>query len=142
MVERKALVGGFLRFILSPGSGGRLDDPHNVPPSFPCCRSVFPREPARARLVAEQRGVNQVHPAHLVHVGAKVEPALAEAVRQLADNGDRSLSREIRRAIAEHVERATDPGGSSSPRLALTDHGEGGGFIVRRRPPTASGETP
>jgi hypothetical protein len=40
---------------------------------------------------------------HLVHIGARVEPDLAEAVARLADAGDRSVSREIRRAIREHV---------------------------------------
>jgi hypothetical protein len=43
--------------------------------------------------------------AHLVSLGARVEPDLAAAVRRLADAGDRSVSREIRRAIVEHVER-------------------------------------
>jgi Ribbon-helix-helix protein, copG family len=91
-------------------------------------------------LVAEQQSVNQVNSAHLVHVGAKVEPALAEAVRQLADNGDRSLSREIRRAIAEHVERATDPGALPiPPQRPVVDVGEGGD-PAGRRPPSATGE--
>ena len=79
--------------------------------------------------------MNQVNSAHLVHVGAKVEPALAEAVRQLADSGDRSLSREIRRAIAKHVERATNPGGGfSSFSRPVVDGGEGDGG---GRPPSA-----
>ena len=84
--------------------------------------------------------VNSDNREHLVHVGAKVESALAEAVRQLADNGDRSLSREIRRAIAEHVERATDPGALPiPPQRPVVDVGEGGD-PAGRRPPSATGE--
>jgi hypothetical protein len=49
--------------------------------------------------------VDSVNREYLVHVGAKVEPDLADAVRQLADDGNRSLSREIRAAIAEHVSK-------------------------------------
>jgi predicted transcriptional regulator len=84
--------------------------------------------------------VNSDNREHLVHVGAKVESALAEAVRQLADNGDRSLSREIRRAIAEHVERSTDPGASPPPGRSVVDEGEGGNLAGDRRPPSAQGQ--
>jgi hypothetical protein len=38
-----------------------------------------------------------------VTVAARVPPDLAEAVARLADAGDRSISREIGRAIQEHV---------------------------------------
>ena len=53
---------------------------------------------------------------HLVHVGARVEPALAEAVAQLAREGDRSLSRQIRRALSEHVAQQP-PSVASAPPL-------------------------
>ena len=46
--------------------------------------------------------------AHLVHIGARVEAELAEAVAQLAREGDRSLSRQVRRAIVEHVAARQD----------------------------------
>ena len=42
----------------------------------------------------------------LVQVGARVEPELAAAVAQLADAGDRSVSREIRRALRHHVQHS------------------------------------
>jgi predicted transcriptional regulator len=42
---------------------------------------------------------------HLVHIGARVEPELAAAVTRLAALGDRSVSRQVRRELAEHVER-------------------------------------
>jgi hypothetical protein len=48
--------------------------------------------------VAEEQSVNGENREYLVHVGAKVEPDLADAVRRLADDGNRSLSREIRAA--------------------------------------------
>jgi hypothetical protein len=41
--------------------------------------------------------------ANTVTVAARVEPELAEAMQDLADAGDRSLSREIRRARRSHV---------------------------------------
>ena len=55
--------------------------------------------------LADPPSVNQEHVenAGLVCVGARVEPELALALRQLAEAGDRPLSREIRRALIEHV---------------------------------------
>lgn len=41
----------------------------------------------------------------LVTVGARVEPELAAAIRKLADEGHRNVSREIRRALIAHLER-------------------------------------
>lgn len=38
-----------------------------------------------------------------VTVAARVEPELAAAVARLAEAGDRSFSREVRRALREHV---------------------------------------
>ena len=58
-------------------------------------------------MVAEQQSVHSRNREHLVHVCAKVEPDLADAVRQLADDGNPSLSREIRAAIAEHVKESS-----------------------------------
>jgi hypothetical protein len=51
----------------------------------------------------------------LVQVGSRVEPELAAAVAELADAGDRSVSRQIRRAIREHVQRSEAPGVPPSP---------------------------
>jgi hypothetical protein len=41
----------------------------------------------------------------LVTVGARVEPAIALAIARLADQGHRSVSREIRRALISHLEQ-------------------------------------
>jgi hypothetical protein len=73
--------------------------------------------------------VNSDNREHLVHVGAKVEPNLADAVRQLADDGNRSLSREIRAAIAEHVSKE-----SSAPAAASSFS------AARSAPPLERGE--
>jgi hypothetical protein len=54
---------------------------------------------AAAMLVA----VSKVNPERKVTVAARVAPALADAVRTLADAGDRSTSHEIAAAIAEHI---------------------------------------
>jgi hypothetical protein len=56
---------------------------------------------------------NRVNP-RLVYVGAKVPAEDAEAIAQLADEGDRTVRREIRRAIREHLERSEAAGGTSS----------------------------
>lgn len=45
----------------------------------------------------------------LVCVGARIEPELAAAVARLARDGDRTVSRQIRRAIVEHVATRHDP---------------------------------
>jgi hypothetical protein len=60
---------------------------------------------------------------HLVHVGARVEPALAEAVAQLAREGDRSLSRQVRRALSEHVAQHL-PSVASAPPLGRPEADE------------------
>jgi Ribbon-helix-helix protein, copG family len=44
---------------------------------------------------------------------AHVPLDLAEAVRELADEGERSVSREVTRALREHVETARASKGSS-----------------------------
>jgi hypothetical protein len=46
---------------------------------------------------------NRAHPEYLVPVAAKVPSKLAQAVRDLVDAGDRSVSREVRRALETHV---------------------------------------
>jgi hypothetical protein len=43
---------------------------------------------------------------HLVPISAKVPSELADAVSRLADAGDRSVSREVYRALRSHVERS------------------------------------
>jgi hypothetical protein len=56
--------------------------------------------------------VDTAHREHLVPISAKVPSALAAAVSQLADQGNRTVSREVCGALAEHVRNA----GVSSPR--------------------------
>jgi hypothetical protein len=53
--------------------------------------------------------VSEVNPERKVTVAARVPPELAEAVRTLADAGDRTVSREVFRAIREHVDKANPP---------------------------------
>jgi hypothetical protein len=50
--------------------------------------------------------VSAVNPEHRVTIAARVPPDLAEAVAELADAGDRTVSREVFRAIKSHVERS------------------------------------
>jgi hypothetical protein len=77
---------------------------------------------AAARSVAEQTSVSDerfVNPNRRVSVGARVPPDVAQAVRQLAARGNRSTSREIARAIEEHVTAhdnafSLDDGGGAS----------------------------
>ena len=59
----------------------------------------------------------------LVCVGARIEPELAAAMARLAEDGDRTVSRQIRRGIVEHV------ASSQSPVHAMTA-GEGRGGAV------------
>ena len=42
-------------------------------------------------------------------LASRVPPDLADAVRTLADAGDRTVSREVFRAIREHVDKAVPP---------------------------------
>jgi hypothetical protein len=70
--------------------------------------------------------VSQVNREHLVHVGAKVEPDLADAVRQLADDGNRSLSREIRAAISEHVKESSPAAATTSSAVRSATSAERG----------------
>jgi predicted transcriptional regulator len=46
---------------------------------------------------------NTVHKPHKATVAGRVDPELAEAMRRLADAGNRSLSREVGEAIRRHV---------------------------------------
>jgi predicted transcriptional regulator len=50
-----------------------------------------------------------------VTVAARVPPELARAVAELADVGNRTLSREVASAIAEHVERSASSGSLAEP---------------------------
>src|SRR5215218_1577065 len=59
--------------------------------------------------------VSAVNPEHRVTIAARVPPDLAEAVAELADAGDRTVSREVFRAIKSHVERSA-MGGSLEAR--------------------------
>jgi hypothetical protein len=47
--------------------------------------------------------VSAVNTERKVTVAARVPPALAQEIARLADAGDRTLSREVARAIQEHV---------------------------------------
>jgi hypothetical protein len=53
--------------------------------------------------------VNEVNPERKVTLASRVPPDLADAVRTLADAGDRTVSREVFRAIREHVDKADPP---------------------------------
>lgn len=70
--------------------------------------------------------MNKVNAKPRVTIGARIQPALAEAVARLAEDGDRSVSREIERAVRAHVARS-DAGGSvaSSPPPAVPDERDG-----------------
>ena len=57
-----------------------------------------------------------------VSIAARVPPALAAAVADLAERGNRSVSREVAQAVAEHVKEssamAAAPTSSAAVRLA------------------------
>jgi hypothetical protein len=77
-------------------------------------------------LVAEEQNVssaNEVNRERKVTVAARVPPELAEAVRTLADAGDRTVSREVFRAIREHVDKAGPPSTlvAEAPAAAASD---------------------
>ena len=57
---------------------------------------------------------SEVNQARKVTVAARVEPSLAEAVVALADRGNRSTSREIAAAIAEHVSKESAPAAATT----------------------------
>jgi hypothetical protein len=83
---------------------------------------------------------------HLVHVGAKVQPDLADAVRQLADDGNRSLSREIRAAITEHVKESSTTSADPSAAARSATASERGDARAPRlagiRPSSGAPDTP
>jgi len=61
-----------------------------------------------------------------VIVGARVEHELAQAVAALAAAGDRTISRQIRRALVEHVDRQSlSAVGTSSQASAGRHAGRG-----------------
>jgi predicted transcriptional regulator len=57
--------------------------------------------------------VNSVNPERRVTIAARVPPDLAEAVATLAERGDRTVSREVFRAIRTHVQESAVGSGSS-----------------------------
>jgi hypothetical protein len=61
--------------------------------------------------VADIESVAQVDREYLVPISAKVELELAEKLMRLADDGDRTLSREIRRALLEYIAKPSQAGG-------------------------------
>jgi hypothetical protein len=80
---------------------------------------------------------HQQHHERLVPISAKVPRRVADEVSGLADLGDRSLSREIRRAVEAHV----DSGGRSL--VARPEPAERGDVSEARRassPPLAVNE--
>jgi hypothetical protein len=50
--------------------------------------------------------VNLENQEHLVHVGAKVPAEIRNAIERMAEDGNRSVSREVRQALQEHISRA------------------------------------
>jgi hypothetical protein len=70
----------------------------------------------RSFSIAELQSVkNRASQDYLVQIGAKVPYEVADAIRNLADAGDRSISREIRRAVEAHLERSGELSSSRSP---------------------------
>lgn len=61
---------------------------------------------------------SEVNAGQKVTVAARVPPALADAVRALADAGDRTVSREVASAIREHVDRQDPSSQASAPAAA------------------------
>jgi predicted transcriptional regulator len=71
--------------------------------------------------------VNAVNKTYKVTVAGRVDPELAQAVRRLADLGNRSVSREVDAALRRHVmleqfssQPVTAGGGSRSHQAAPT----------------------
>jgi hypothetical protein len=69
--------------------------------------------------------VNAANPGRLVTIGARVPPDLAEAVAALAQRADRTVSREVFRAIRAHVQSSTVGSGSSVDFRAESAMGRG-----------------
>jgi hypothetical protein len=71
--------------------------------------------------LAEYQGVNNVsaaNPERKVTVAARVPPELAQQVAALAEAGDRTLSREVFRALRAHVSKMSTVGGSFAEKSA------------------------
>ena len=68
---------------------------------------------------------------HLVPVSAKIPASVAAELSRLADAGDRTLSREVRRACETHITESS----SSGSRLDRSDPAE-------RREPTSGSLVP
>jgi predicted transcriptional regulator len=70
---------------------------------------IMPIDPVKLQ-ETEKRSVgnaNAVNRERRVTIAARVPPELAEAVAALADAGDRTVSREVFRAIRTHVQMST-----------------------------------
>ena len=67
-----------------------------------------------------------VNPERKVTVASRIPSELADAVAQMADVGDRTMSREIFRAIREHVDRSGGLSSSHPPIPAERDETSGG----------------
>src|SRR5215212_21388 len=63
-------------------------------------------------------------------VGARVEHELAQAVAALAAAGDRTISRQIRRALVEHVDRQSLSAVGTSSRQTPAGHHAGRGSAL------------
>jgi Ribbon-helix-helix protein, copG family len=76
--------------------------------------------------IAEQQSVTIQNEQQLVQVGARIPAELAAEVARLADQGDRSISREIRRALQRHVGSAERraPDSPAAEARAHTEQGE------------------
>ena len=75
-----------------------------------------------------------------VVVAARVPPELAAAVERLAQQGDRTISREVNRALREHVALAQIPLEGSGVPFAASESSEGATADLQPRPSQPPGK--
>jgi predicted transcriptional regulator len=78
--------------------------------------------------------VSTVNAERRVTIAARVPPDLAEAMAALADAGDRTVSREVFRAIRAHVEMSTVGSGSSAKAVGRSSFVDDAGACLSSRP--------
>jgi predicted transcriptional regulator len=88
-------------------------------------------QPPKNRMVTNANAVNRER---RVTIAARVPPDLAEAVAALADAGDRTVSREVFRAIRMHVEMSAVGSGSSAEAVGLGSSVDDAGAFLPSRP--------
>jgi hypothetical protein len=81
--------------------------------------------------------MQNVNPERKVTVASRIPSDLADAVAQLADAGDRTMSREIFRAIRDHVDRSGGFSSSHPPNPA--ERGETSGGVRQSNSPAPAG---